>query len=56
MVGLRLINENGSGVDSEEDEKQLKRISPVIPLVVPLALRPRPYYQLETVNIIILFY
>ena len=49
-TGLRLIDESGSGVDSEEDEKQFKRISPVIPLVVPLALKPRGHYQTEIVS------
>lgn len=50
FTGLRLIDENGSGVDSEEDEKLLRRISPVIPLVVPLALRPRVQYQNDAVS------
>lgn len=52
VLGLRLIDENGSGIDSEEDEKLLRRISPVIPLVVPLALKPRCHYQTEVVSFI----
>ncbi|XP_075232135.1 uncharacterized protein LOC142330615 [Lycorma delicatula] len=44
--GLRLIEDD----DIEEDEKLMKRMSPVIPLIAPLALRPKPHKMVNSMD------
>lgn len=45
--GLRLIEEE----DSEEEERMFRR-SPIIPIVIPVAIKPKDKMATEMVNII----
>lgn len=47
--GLRLIDEE----DSEEEERMFRR-SPIIPIVIPVAIKPKDKMAIEMVNIICL--
>ena len=43
-LGLRLIEEEDA--EKEEDTRWLKRASPIIPIISPIPIRPRPGMQI----------
>lgn len=43
-LGLKLIEEEDS--EKEEDTRWLKRASPIVPIISPIPIRPRPGMQI----------
>jgi hypothetical protein len=43
-LGLKLIEEEDA--EREEDARWLKRASPIIPIISPIPIRPRPGMQI----------
>jgi hypothetical protein len=44
QLGLKLIEEEDG--EKEEDSRWLKRASPIVPIITPIPIRPRPCMQI----------